>query len=579
LELRGDAAGRLALGLSLGAWRVSGGTVFRCLALLLSLGTALAALPLAAQTAGQVPFQITVNQNAIMRQYAPPLTRPKSLGGTVSAPIAGIPPERLGETRFRLTSIEIEGAVTLNPSLFIPLWQGLIGKEITLVDIKTVLEGIEDTYRQHDYRASAIVPPQDFATGRIKIAVYEYYIKELIIKGDTKRLRGRLDPFLDRITGMRPLRASQAYRHLLLAEDQAGVSIYGEVVRIEDEPGAIRLELTITFNPGNLTLGLDDYGGKNVGPLQARANAHVNDMFGLFESTDILAVTNPAAPDQYTFVNWAQLFPLGTTGFSFNTFIGQSWSTPGGLSRQVNLHSEVLTLGVGLNYALLRAQERNVILNAGIFGNNTSIDILQQAVARNNARWLAFGATYDDELFGVKFILNPAYRKGVDAFGSNLVNADFSALTLNGVLSTSFTDTLSAKVLFSGQLALTTLPAAVVPSYGGLGFGRAYDPGALAGNSAIMLAGELAQAVETHIAWLQDLSLFAYGDYGAAWNPPGIAYPYSSLASVGLGLRVGITERLVASALVAQPLWYGPELAVFGVEQQTRYRFTIALRL
>jgi len=46
-----------------------------------------------------------------------------------------------------------------------------------------------------------------------------------------------------------------------------------------------------------------------------------------------------------------------------------------------------------------------------------------------------------------------------------------------------------------------------------------------------------------------------------------------------VGLRVGITERLAASALVAQPLWYGPELAVFGVEQQTRYRFTIALRL
>ena len=64
--------------------------------------------------------------------------------------------------------------MTLNPSLFIPLWQGLIGKEITLVDIKTVLEGIEDTYRQHDYRASAIVPPQDFATGRINARVRRF---------------------------------------------------------------------------------------------------------------------------------------------------------------------------------------------------------------------------------------------------------------------------------------------------------------------------------------------------------------------------------------------------------------------
>ena len=172
-------------------WRVRADVGFSLIAVLV-----LWALPLHAQTPGEIPFQITVDQNAIMRQYAPPLTRPKSLGGTVSAPIAGIPVERLGEVRFRLTSIEIEGAVTLNASLFTPLWQGLIGKEITLLDIKTVLEGIENTYRRYDYRASAIVPPQDFATGHIKIVVYEYYIKELVIKGDTKRLRGRLDPFL-----------------------------------------------------------------------------------------------------------------------------------------------------------------------------------------------------------------------------------------------------------------------------------------------------------------------------------------------------------------------------------------------
>lgn len=163
--------------------------------MLLSLAISLAAWPLAAQTPAQIPFQITVDQNAIMRQYAPPLTRPKSLGGVVSAPVAGIPAERLGETRFRLTAFEIEGAHSLSPSLFIPLWQGLIGKEITLLDIKTVLEGIENTYRKNDYRASAIVPQQDFATGRIKIVIYEYYIKQLVIKGDTGRLRGRPRPF------------------------------------------------------------------------------------------------------------------------------------------------------------------------------------------------------------------------------------------------------------------------------------------------------------------------------------------------------------------------------------------------
>jgi hemolysin activation/secretion protein len=537
----------------------------------------LASLPLAAQTVGDLLKG--VDQNAIMRQYAPPLARPKSLGATVTLPVAGIAPDKLGDTRFRLASIEIEGTQSLSPSQLTPLWQALIGREITLLDIKKVVDAIEETYKKNDLRAGVVVPPQDFAAGHVRINVYEYYIKELIIKGNaTDRLRGRLDPFFDRITEMRPLRASQLYRNLLLAEDRAGLSMYGEFIRIEDEPGAIRMEITLTFKPGNLTLGLDNFGVKDIAPVQGQAAAHINDMFGLFEATDFLVVTNPAAPDQFAFVNWAQLVPLGATPFAFNYFVGQSWVAPGGLQRQLQLRSRVLNAGVGLNYALLRSRERNLFLNAGVNLSNLSVDVLQEPVSRDRTRWLTFGARYDDELFGVRFILNPAYVKGVDAFDQNLVNYDFSALTLNGVLSTSFTDTLTAKVTFSAQYGFTALPSPLVAAFGGLAFGRAFDPGSIAGNSAITVAGEIGHTIATGVKWLSDLTLFAYGDYGAVWNPPGITYPFASLASAGFGLRVGITERLIATALVAQPLWYDPELAALGVDQLTRYRFTVALR-
>jgi hemolysin activation/secretion protein len=553
---------------------------FARLLVLLSLAMTLAAGPLAAQAPGEIPFVVTTDQNAIMRQFAPPLTRPRSVDLKVTGEIAGIPPELQVETRFQLKSVEIEGVMAFDPSVFTPLWQRLIDKEVSLIDIKGVLEGIQNTYRRNDFRATAIMPPQNFAGGHIKIVIYEYYIKDLVVKGNgVKRLGAKLDVVLDRIAKMRPIRVSQVNRYLLLIQDQAGVSVTGDAINnFNGEPGAVHVELTFTFNPGNLTLGTDNYGGQNIGPLQSSANAHVNDMFGLFESSDLLVVTNPAAPDQLAFVNWAQLVPLDTTGFSVNYFVGQSWSSPGGLQRQIQLNSQVLNAGVGLNYALVRLPERNLFLNAGVFLNNSSIDVLQQQVTRDRTRWLSFGAKYDDDLFGVKFILNPAFVKGVNAFGQNLVNYDFSALTLNGALSANITDTLAVKVAFNGQYALTPLPAALVSAYGGLLYGRAYDPGAIAGNSTIIVAGEIAQAIETHVPWLTGLSLFVYGDYGAAWNPPGIAYPYASLASVGFGLRANIAERLAVSALVAQPLWYDPDLAALGVEQQTRYRFTVALR-
>jgi hemolysin activation/secretion protein len=110
------------------------------------------------------------------------------------------------------------------------------------------------------------------------------------------------------------------------------------------------------------------------------------------------------------------------------------------------------------------------------------------------------------------------------------------------------------------------------------GYSAPNDPGAIAGNSSIAGALELSQAIDTKISWLPGFSLFAYADYGAVWNPPGVGYGFASLSSLGFGIRTGIGERLFASALVAQPLWYDAELAALGVEQSTRYRFTVALR-
>jgi hemolysin activation/secretion protein len=548
----------------------------RDLALVLVAILMLAVTPVAAQV--QAPLQVTIDQNAIMRQYAPPPTRPPSLGGRMSLPVAGISAEHLAETRFRLTAVDLEGVVTLDPAIFTSVWQPLIGKEISLLDLKTVLDGIENVYARNDYQAKALAPAQDFASGRIKIVVYEIYIRDLIVKGDIARLRERLDPVLARITAMRPVRISETYRYLLLVEDLAGISIQADLTGIDDEPGAGRMELNITFKPGTLNIGLDNFGGKDVGPLQGSAASRLNDVFGLFESTDLLVVTNPVAPQELTFVSLAQNVPLGFTGFSFSYGVGHSWSSPGGPSRDLRFYSEVSTANVGLNYALLRSNERNVIVTAALNGNNSNVDILETPVIRDRTRWASFGFKYDDAIGGVRFILNPALLHGIDAFGSNVQTTDYAAATISGVAATNFTETLSAKLQFNGQYAFNRLPAAVLGYYGGQVFGRAYDPGAVAGNSAVAAAFELSQRIDTKVSWLPGFSLFAYADYGAVWNPPGVGYEFASLSSLGFGIRTGIGEHLIASALVAQPLWYDVELAALGVEQSTRYRFTVALR-
>src|SRR5262249_46003630 len=156
--------------------------------------------------------------------------------------------------------------------------------------------------------------PQEYASGRIRIVAYAIHVTEVVVKGDNGRLRGRLDPIFERLKAMKPLRQTAIYRQLLLAEDLIGGEINADWFRIEGAQGAARLELDIPPYPGNLLLSLDDYGGVNVGPLQASAKAHLNDMFGLFETTDITALANPANPARIAFLGLVQTVPLGMSG-------------------------------------------------------------------------------------------------------------------------------------------------------------------------------------------------------------------------------------------------------------------------
>jgi len=540
--------------------------------------------PVAAQTAQNVvlvPLEATINQNAIMRQeMSPPPKKQRSLRGRLGEPVAGVPPEKLAETRFTLTAIDFAGPADLphDPATFAPAWQGLLGKEISLHDIGTALENIEGVYRKLDYVVVAIAPPQDFASGRVRIVAYPIHVADIEVKGDTDRLRGRLDPIFARLKAMRPLRQTAIYRQLLIAEDLIDGEITAEWFQIGSTPGPARLELTLAYGRGNLQLGLDNYGGPQVGPLQATARAHVNDVFGLFEATDITVLANPANPARIAYVGVAQTVPLGTTGFGLTYGIANSWSNPGGISQEIRLHSEVLQAYAGFSYALLREMDRNVIVFATLNANNSSIDVLGEPLTRDRTRWVSVGAKYDDTIGGIRIVLSPAFLHGIDAIQANVPFDDFQVATLSGGATANLTETLSAQVLFTGQYAFGTLPVATLGFYGGEVLGRAYDPGALAGNNLVAGALQIAQRIDTGLGWLPELSLFAFVDHGAAWNPAGSAYEFAALSSAGIGLRVGIGERLMATGLVAQPLSYEPQLAAAGIEQSMRLRFTLGLR-
>ena len=233
---------------------------------------------------------------------------------------------------------------------------------------------------------------------------------------------------------------------------------------------------------------------------------------------------------------------------------------------------------LGLSYSLLREMDRDLIVSATLNGNNSSVDVEGVALSRDRTRWLSLGAEYDDVIDGVGIVVNPAFLQGINGFQANVPFSDFQAVTLNAAATTSLAAGLSANLLFTGQYGFGSLPTPVLGFYGGEAIGRAFDPGGLAGSSLVSGAFQLTKQIDTGLEWLPSLSVFAYADYGAAWNHSGVPYAFASLSSAGAGLSADIGDRLSATALVAQPLGYDSKLAELGIDQSTRVRFTVTLR-
>lgn len=529
----------------------------------------------AAPSFAQPAQEAADNMTTVIERFEPPPRRPPSVGVTVDADVLGIPAGQLDTIRFRLTAIDLVGAESVPTDQLAALWRGMIGREISLADLRDVLDGIAEVYRQNDYYGLAIAPPQDFSDGRIEVRVYEAYIREVVIVGDYPGLAERLDPYIARIVAMDPVRISRLERYLLLMADLAGVTIDALLSKIPDEPGAGKLELTVGFDRQVIAGRVDNFGNDETGPLTASMTARFNDLFGQFEGTDFLAVTNPLEPDELVFLRLSQIYQLGPSGFAAGYEIGQVWSDPGGDLAALDVHAETTIGKVHLDYAFMRRIQRSLIGSLALNTKNVAVDIGELPATREYNRWVTAGATYDDVIAGAALIIEVAVAQGLDDLGSTGEDADFRFVSFDGSLGRDLTETVTAGLRFTGQKALTPLPSAVKFDVGGENYGRAFDGGTITGEDGVAAALEIGKRIDTGVAWLQGFTIFAFGDYGAVWNDPGVApYEFAALGSYGGGIRSRLGRHGSVAAYVAAP-WIN---TAKGTDPGVRFRFTAGVR-
>lgn len=527
---------------------------------------------------------VIVDQNRIIQTYRAPLERQGSLaiGIDVAEDMTDAPDA--AETLFTLQAVEVVGGEN-GPIAALPaLWEPYLGTEVSLAGMGDITAAIDAAYLADDLYAHAILQSVDLVEGRAVIVIFEGFLEEIVIEGADAALRERLQPYVDRIAAIVPLRPSALERNLLLMADLGGYAVEALLQRLPLGRGAGRLTLTFTRDDLSGTAVLNNMASSETGPLQLTGIAMAGDLLGAFEQSSLVGVVNPTDPSEFRYLSLSQSYPIGTHGLRAGYVLGGFHVRPGGDLADQGIRIETGMATASVEFPLVRRIARNLIGTLQFDAQNNTVDVGPATVVQDHNRWLTLAFDHDRTFSWGTVLGRVGAIHGIGGLGSTSGNRpeagrfggvpDFRMLTGELHVAADLAESLAARLDFSGQHAIDPLPNAARFSVGNGDYGRAFTDSSIDGDSGYGVSGELERSFDAGIDGMVFSSVFGFVDYGHVRNDPiGTAYESARLGSAGAGLRVALANGLFAEAYAAVPVWQSSVVEDRG----TRYRFTLAV--
>lgn len=478
-----------------------------------------------------------------------------------------LPPDQAEEITLTLSGIVVDGATVYTADQFTPLYEALLGQDVTLAQVYGIANAITTMYRNDGYILSrAIVPPQRISGGVVRIRVIEGYIDDVLIEGDVRGRRSLLEAYASRIMAARPLSAEVLERYLLLTEDLPGVTPQAVLTPSEDQPGASDLVIVLDDQEVDGFARIDNRGTKFNGPGQFWLGGGFNSMFGLYDRSTLRFITT-SDTEELTFFEIGHEQQIGTEGTKLNLFHANTSSNPGHTLRELDVDSSIADFKIGLVHPFTRARAENVSLRGEFIFRNAETKILDDRLSKDQIRFIKLGVLYDSvDRWGGVNLLGLELNQGLDIFNAS-ENGSSDLTRANGRSDFTKFEFIASRLqrvsrrwsllgTFVSQYAMSQLLASEEFGLGGERCGRGYDPSELVGDHGACLLLELRFGDRLETETLAGYQFYGFYDIGSVWRigPTGGEDNQASLASAGLGVRFNLTQHFSGSLEVAQPL-------------------------
>lgn len=509
----------------------------------------------------------------------------------VPAPDQAPPPDQAGTIRLKLLGVVIDGAQAVPEAELRPLYQHLLEREVTLLDLYKVRDAITAAYRNRGFVLSqAVIPAQRISAGIIRIEVIEGFINEVVFENKVADHLGLLDQMAAKIMAARPLTQAVLERYVLLINDLAGISARTVVKPAQATKGAAQLVVILDEKPVSAHATIDNRGSRAIGPFQGDVGVEQGNLLGLFERTGVRGVFATQL-DELLYLNLSHSQAIDAEGTTVSVDARLTRSEPGFTVRPFEVRSLSTFVSLGVSLPLIRSRAETLRVGAEFAVRNSRTDLRGDLLSRDRLRVGSLGATYDfaDDWQG-STVIDVRIHHGFDILGAtksgsdNLTRengrSDFTKWTAYLQRSQPLSETLATVFSAQGQMTGDELLSSEEFGVGGKQFGSAFDSSELSGDQgfAVRLEGQYWAPLADWLgwSWLDQSQVYLFGDYGAVRNfEAGTRQGWDSLASAGLGLRLGIAERVAVNLEMAKPLNRDPGRTQ---SRETRGFFSISTR-
>ena len=517
-----------------------------------------------ALAAAQMAQPVAPGAGAILQQIQPVTPPAPSSTGTGLTIERGDGAKLPPGAPFLVKTLQISGNTLFDTPTLHALVADAEGKSLTLSQLGELAARITGYYQSRGYPlARAIIPAQTIASGIVRIEVIEARYGQISLDNRSRVNNSLLQATLSPLQSGQVIGQTGLDRTLLLLSDIPGVLVAATL-----KPGQAvgTSDLLVNTTPGPAVTGnlvLDNYGNRYTG--RARIGGTVN-VINPLQHGDVLSVTGLSSGSglNYGRITYESLLngqgtriggsyaalryelgePLASLKANGTARVGSLWAKhPLVRSRDANLYGQIQYDG---------KQLRDRIDTSGIRTDrhldNWTLNLAGDALLPGGINSWNLGWT--------------SGRVGFDNSAAQLADAatartqgGFSKLNANLARLQSLSPKNALYFAFSGQWANTNLDSAEKMSVGGPSTVRAYDVGALSGDT-----GYLATAEFRH-------------DLGSAWNGrwQAVAFVDTARVTVNKNVWVAGTNSATLSGAGMGINWAGPN--------QWRAKAYIATRL